>query len=324
MDRRWYFRPSRTRPGARWPDHSHRPTFCRVSSPSAQDRATGQGWVVGAAACVALALAACAPSSPSTVPVQVHSKVGPVLAHATCHPSSSGTQVVASGAIGSPPPHRLKLSLSAYSPAAATLDLEGTAHTATLAPGATTWRVTAHITRGYPVSRCVVTATDAETVRSYSVTTTSMAPTIQTGDTVLVAVTGAPSPSTGDSVAFHPPSGTTCAGAGPVVAGRVVGVGGQTVEGARGEVLVDGRPLDEPWLSSAQRASSGAFAPVVVGNGDVFVLGDNRLHGCDSRSFGPLPMTDVLGPVVRTVPRSSRQHATPTSAPQATTPAFTT
>jgi len=214
--------------------------------------------------------------------------------------------------------------LSAYSPAAATLDLEGTAHTATLAPGATTWRVTAHITRGYPVSRCVVTVAAAETVRSYSVSTTSMAPTVRTGDAVLVAVTGAPSPSTGDSVAFHLPSGTTCAGAGPVVAGRVVGVGGQRIEGTRGEVLVDGQPLDEPWLSSAQQASSGAFAPVTVAHGDVFVLGDNRLHACDSRSFGPLPVTDVLGPVVRTVPGSSRPNATPKAAPQATTPAFTT
>jgi signal peptidase I len=152
-----------------------------------------------------------------------------------------------------------------------------------------------------------------------------MKPSVVPGDSVVVAVAGGPAPGTGDIVAYRPPPGTACPGAPTVALGRVVGLPGQSVEGARGSVLVDGRVLAEPWLSASAAGATGAFGPVTVGGGDYFLLGDDRARACDSRELGPVPGSLVLGTVVRTVPG----HAAPGSAtshpsPTASTPAFTT
>ena len=116
-----------------------------------------------------------------------------------------------------------------------------------------------------------------------------MTPTAGPGDSVIVAVSGEPAPRTGDIVAFHPPTGATCAGAATVALGRVVGLPGQTVEGGHGSVLVDGRRLAQPWLAGSAAAATGVFGPVTVPNGDYYLLGDDRAHACDSRQLGPLP-----------------------------------
>jgi signal peptidase I len=71
---------------------------------------------------------------------------------------------------------------------------------------------------------------------------------------------------------------------GPLVK-RIVGLGGETVEIANGQVHVNGRPLAEPW-ADGPTLSSGEWS---IGRDEVFVLGDNRASGSvDSRSFGPV------------------------------------
>jgi signal peptidase I len=45
----------------------------------------------------------------------------------------------------------------------------------------------------------------------------------------------------------------------------------------------------------------GGRGRVAVGTGDVFVLGDHRGASSDSRSFGPVPASNVLGKVVGVV-----------------------
>ncbi len=282
-------------------------------------------FAVGAVVALSLGLAGCAASSPGTLPVTVRSSQGPVLSDATCRPSGTGDRVVASGGVASPPAHDLTLGLAVYSPAGSPLDLEGSSHTGSLAAGGRRWWVTARIVGGFPPSRCVVTVTRAETLRTFRVTTSSMTPTAGPGDSVIVAVSGEPAPRTGDIVAFHPPTGATCAGAATVALGRVVGLPGQTVEGGHGSVLVDGRRLAQPWLAGSAAAATGVFGPVTVPNGDYYLLGDDRAHACDSRQLGPLPGSDLVGAVVRTVPAhpasgSATTHPTPT----ASTPAFTT
>jgi signal peptidase I len=74
---------------------------------------------------------------------------------------------------------------------------------------------------------------------------------------------------------------------------RVVGLPGETVEIHDGHVYIDGQRLDEPFLEEATRP--GRHGTVVVPPLHVYVLGDNRNHSNDSRSFGPVPIENLVG-----------------------------
>ena len=73
---------------------------------------------------------------------------------------------------------------------------------------------------------------------------------------------------------------------------RVVGLPGETVEIADGRVIINGQPLDEPYLDQATYNSMPAR---VVPENQVFVLGDNRGFSNDSRAFGFVPFADIIG-----------------------------
>ncbi len=74
---------------------------------------------------------------------------------------------------------------------------------------------------------------------------------------------------------------------------RVVAVGGQELEVKDSQVLIDGVPLDEPYLDES--AFMPDFGPVEVPAGTVFVMGDNRPRSQDSRRFGPIPTDSIVG-----------------------------
>ncbi len=74
---------------------------------------------------------------------------------------------------------------------------------------------------------------------------------------------------------------------------RVVAVGGQELEVKDSRVLIDGVPLDEPYLDES--AFMPDFGPVEVPVGTVFVMGDNRPRSQDSRRFGPIPTDSIVG-----------------------------
>ena len=74
---------------------------------------------------------------------------------------------------------------------------------------------------------------------------------------------------------------------------RVIAVGGDSVEGRDGVVLVNGEEVDEPYLDPGVETSS--FGPVDIPAGTIFVMGDNRNNSDDSRNFGPVPVDTVVG-----------------------------
>ncbi|MBE7468782.1 MAG: signal peptidase I [Anaerolineae bacterium] len=74
---------------------------------------------------------------------------------------------------------------------------------------------------------------------------------------------------------------------------RVIGLPGDVVEIHDGLVFVNGQPLNEPYVAGA--TTTGFYAPTTIPPLQIFVLGDNRGFSNDSRSFGTIPLEDVVG-----------------------------
>ncbi|WP_051579429.1 signal peptidase I [Pseudonocardia acaciae] len=122
--------------------------------------------------------------------------------------------------------------------------------------------------------------------------TGSMEQTIHKGQTVMAQPVTNYAGRVGDIVLFHgPPSWQSVPGDQPEVLKRVIAVGGQTVRccDPTGRVLVDGRPLDEPYLHYLPEAgppNQASFAPVRVPPGMLWMMGDSRNNSADSRTPG--------------------------------------
>ena len=76
---------------------------------------------------------------------------------------------------------------------------------------------------------------------------------------------------------------------------RVIGIGGDHVQVQDGTVTVNGKQLSEPYVKEQQW--SGNNADLIVPDGDVFLMGDNRNHSSDSRVIGPVSQKDIIGKV---------------------------
>ncbi len=146
-------------------------------------------------------------------------------------------------------------------------------------------------------------------VATYSIPSGSMEPTLMIGDRIVVNKLSyhLHGVDTGNIVVFSTPPTENCGGA-PVtdLVKRVIGLPGQTVSLSEGRVYIDGAPLPEPWLPPAVRTetypgpSLAAYSlhhPYRVPSGDVYVMGDNRPESCDSRYWGPIHESTIVGKV---------------------------
>ena len=142
-------------------------------------------------------------------------------------------------------------------------------------------------------------------VRSFSIPSGSMRQTLTVGDRVLVdeLAPGLVDLHRGDVVVFADPGGWLQAGEGDDLVKRVVGLPGDTVSccDAHGRLLVDGEPLDEPYLADPSGPASSTPFRVTVPEGALWVMGDDREHSADSRAHrsGPyegfVPLDHVVG-----------------------------
>lgn len=89
---------------------------------------------------------------------------------------------------------------------------------------------------------------------------------------------------------------------------RVIGLPGETVEISDGKVKIinqehpDGLILDEPYVA-AENQKTDELTEEKLGPNEYFVMGDNRLGSLDSRAWGPVPESFIIGrPLVRLLP----------------------
>lgn len=79
---------------------------------------------------------------------------------------------------------------------------------------------------------------------------------------------------------------------------RVIGIPGDTVEIREQEIWLNGEQLDEPYIYEAcsiMRCRNGIWQ---LGEDEYFVMGDNRNHSNDSRSFNAVPYDHIVGRVI--------------------------
>lgn len=81
---------------------------------------------------------------------------------------------------------------------------------------------------------------------------------------------------------------------------RVIAVGGDTVEIRHATLYVNGNSIDEPYLDADARKPTSMlnYGPYTVPAQHLFVMGDNRGDSQDSRYFGAIPESSVVGQAV--------------------------
>jgi signal peptidase I len=155
----------------------------------------------------------------------------------------------------------------------------------------------------------VVAALVAGVVRAFAFETFyipsgSMEPTLGVYDRILVQkafftwhdVRG------GDIVVFsHPPLDRCPGPEGGDLVKRVIALPGQTIYSSGNSIYVNGRLLAEPYLPSVDPLGPPIASPqhpYRVPAGEFYVLGDYRTDSCDSRYWGPIEGSSIVGKVV--------------------------
>ncbi|HXQ61508.1 MAG TPA: signal peptidase I [Acidimicrobiales bacterium] len=139
-------------------------------------------------------------------------------------------------------------------------------------------------------------------IQTYSIPSGSMIPTLMVGDRILVDKLSyhLHPVHRGDVVVFATPPRELAVLEVNDLVKRVIGLPGETISsGPHGEVLINGKAIHQPWLTAGARANPG---PVIrrqkIPAGEIFVMGDNRGYSDDSRDYGPVDESLIVGRAV--------------------------
>jgi signal peptidase I len=136
----------------------------------------------------------------------------------------------------------------------------------------------------------------AYAVQTFFIPSKSMNPTLKVGDRILVNKLSVRfgTINTGDIIVFKAPPSEHCGdGDFPDLVKRVIGLPGQTLTSKGNVVYVNGKALKEPW--TYWRTLSPPIKKTTVPANNYFVMGDNRANSCDSRFWGTVPRSDIIG-----------------------------
>jgi len=137
---------------------------------------------------------------------------------------------------------------------------------------------------------------DMASVRFY-VDGPSMEPTLFSDQRVIVSRAHyfLPEPQRGQIAVFQSPDRP---GFDPPLIKRIIGLPGETVTLSSGRFLINGRPLNEPYVNSPCNPGRCPDWEWVLGETEYFLVGDNRNRSRDSRTFGPVDRSMLVGEAV--------------------------
>ncbi|HKU58522.1 MAG TPA: signal peptidase I [Gaiellaceae bacterium] len=176
------------------------------------------------------------------------------------------------------------------------------------------WRIAADWLLTIGLASAFVLVFEAKVARPYRIPTSSMEPTLhcakpsdgceaRTSDRViadrLAYELGAPQ--RGQVVVFTAPAAAAKCGpgdGGETFIKRLIGLPGDTVSERDGYVFVNGWALSEPYVDPQLRDQKSGTWHVPASR--YFFLGDDRVNSCDSRIWGSVPRSNLIGPVVAT------------------------
>jgi signal peptidase I len=138
---------------------------------------------------------------------------------------------------------------------------------------------------------------------SFYIPSASMQPTLGVGDRIVVqkAFFSPAHVDEGEIVVFTHPPLDRCPGPLGDLVKRVIALPGQTIYSSGNSIYVNGRLLAEPYLPKVDPLGppiASAQHPYRVPPGDFYVLGDYRSDSCDSRYWGPIRGSSIVGKVV--------------------------
>ena len=167
------------------------------------------------------------------------------------------------------------------------------------------------------VALALAESVQAAVVKPFVIPSQSMQPTLLPGQRVLVnrlAYDFGSSPARGDIVVFHPPASLVCKINVPVTepcpasdakrssqyfVKRVMGLPGDHLWIEDGHPVINGKEIrKEPYITSCANSTSCNMPHVItIPPGEYYMLGDNRGDSDDSRYWGPVPASWIIGEV---------------------------
>ena len=134
--------------------------------------------------------------------------------------------------------------------------------------------------------------------KAYKIPSSSMQPVLFPGDRLVanMKIYRKEKPRRGDVIVFEYPKDRS-----KDFVKRIVGLEDEQVEIIHNKIYINGESMRDSWGYYENSSVEGYgqavenFGPVVVPKGSVFVLGDNRRVGIDSRSFGSIELAKIKG-----------------------------
>ena len=135
--------------------------------------------------------------------------------------------------------------------------------------------------------------------QTFYIPSASMNPTLWQGDRIVVNKLSVDfgTINIGDIVVFKAPPDVArlCHDHVTDLVKRVIGVPGDHLSSKGNTIYVNGKPLDQKW--SVYPTIGSPISPTTVPAGRYFMMGDNHAESCDSRTWGTVPRSDLIGKV---------------------------
>ena len=131
--------------------------------------------------------------------------------------------------------------------------------------------------------------------QTFFIPSASMQPTLMIGDRIIVSKLSVDFGTIhrGDILVFKAPPAENCGEPVTDLVKRVIGLPGDHLTSKGNTIYVNGNPIDETWTHTEPLGQ--AIGNVTVKSNQYFMMGDNHSDSCDSRMWGTVPRSDIIG-----------------------------